>query len=102
MESGVRVVAGTDEGGWEHNNNAHEISCLVEAGLSPMQAIQAATGKAAEAVGMASEVGTITEGKLADLILVAGDPLQDVTILERGKAVEFVMKGGAVFLDRRS
>ena len=102
MEAGVRVVAGTDEGGWEHGNNAHEISCLVEAGLTPMQAIQAATGRAAEAIGLAAEVGTISVGKQADMILVAGDPLQDVTILERGKAVDFVMKGGVVYLDRRA
>lgn len=102
MEAGVRVVAGTDEGGWEHANNAHEISCLVEAGLTSMQAIQAATGKAAEAIGLESEIGSVAAGKQADLILVAGNPLDDVTILERGKAVDFVMKGGAVYLDRRA
>jgi imidazolonepropionase-like amidohydrolase len=102
IEAGVRVVAGTDEGGWEHANNAHEISCLAAAGLTPMQAIQAATGRAAEAIGLASEIGTIIAGKQADLILVQGNPLEDVTMLERGKAVEFVMKGGTVYLDRRA
>lgn len=96
MEAGVKVIAGTDEGGWEHANNAHEISCLVESGLTPMQAIVAATSLAAECVGLASDIGTLTKGKNADLILVEGDPLQDVTILERGKAVRFVMKSGAI------
>lgn len=101
ISAGVKIVAGTDEGGWEHGNNAHEISCLVEAGLAPMQALEAATGRAAECVGLEKEVGTIEEGKKADLILVEGDPLEDVSILERGRAVVFVMKGGTVYMDRR-
>ena len=96
VEAGVNVVAGTDEGGWEHGNNAHEISCLVDAGMTPMQAIVAATGHAAKCVGLASEIGTVESGKQADLVLVDGDPLEDITILERGSAVKFVMKAGVI------
>ncbi len=102
MEAGVKVVAGTDEGGWMHGNNAHEISCLVEAGMTPLEAIVAATGHAAQCLGLEADIGTITQGKMADLILVEGDPLQDVSILEHGKNVVLVMKGGKVYLDRRS
>jgi len=100
LDYGVTVTAGTDEGGWEHGNNAHEISCLVEAGMTPMQAIVAATGDAAKCMGLESEVGRIQKGKRADLILVDGNPLDDVTILERGTAVKYVMKDGATHLDK--
>ena len=102
LESGVKVVAGTDEGGWVHGNNAHEISCLVAAGMEPMRAIVAATGHAAQCLGLDADVGSVVAGKKADLILVEGDPLQDVTILEEGKAVSWVMKDGVVYLDRRA
>ena len=102
LEYGVTVTAGTDEGGWEHGNNAHEISCLVEAGMTPMQAIVAATGDAAKCMGLDSDIGSIERGKRADLILVDGNPLHDVTILERGNAVKYVMKDGATHLYRRS
>ena len=102
MEYGVTVSAGTDEGGWEHGNNAHEISCLVEAGMTPMQAIVAATGDAADCIGLGGEIGSIEAGKKADVILVDGNPLEDVKILERGVAVRYVMKNGVAFLDERS
>ena len=102
LEAGVKVTAGSDEGGWEHGNNAHEISCLVEAGMTPMQALVAATGNAAESLRLADELGTIAPGKKADLVLVDGDPLQDVGILEWGRAVRMVMKDGTIYLDRMS
>ena len=102
LETGVTVTAGTDEGGWEHGNNAHEISCLVEAGMTPMQAIVAATSDAADCVGQGQELGSIEAGKRADIILVDGNPLDDVTILERGAAVRFVMKDGVTFVDERA
>ena len=101
MERGVTVTAGTDEGGWEHGNNAHELSCLVEAGMTPMQAIVAATSDAAACVGLGREIGSVEPGKKADIILVDGNPLQDVTILERGAAVRYVMKDGVTHLDER-
>ena len=102
LEYGVMVTAGTDEGGWEHGNNAHELSCLVEAGMTPMQAIVAATSDAAKCMGIDAEIGSIEKGKRADLILVDGNPLDDVKILERGNAVKYVMKDGVTHSDRRS
>ena len=102
LEYGVTVTAGTDEGGWEHGNNAHEISCLVEAGMTPMQAIVAATGDAADCIGLGREIGSIEAGKKADVILVQGNPLDDVKMLERGDAVQYVMKNGVTFFDGRS
>ena len=101
LEYGVTVTAGTDEGGWEHGNNAHELTCLVEAGMTPMQAIVAATGDAAKCMGLEAEIGGIQKGKRADLILVDGNPLDDVKILERGSAVKYVMKDGITHFDRR-
>ena len=99
LAAGVKIVAGTDEGGWEHGNNAHEIRCMVEAGMTSMQSIVAATSVAAECIGLESEIGVVGAGKKADLILVEGNPLDDVTILERGQNVRYVMKAGEVCLD---
>ncbi len=101
MAAGVKVVTGTDEGGWAHGNNAHEISLLAGAGMTPMQAIVAATGHAARCIGLEDEIGRVAKGMQADLILVDGDPLGDVALLEEGRGVQFVMKGGEVYLDRR-
>ena len=67
--------------------------------MTPMQAIVAGTGDAAKCVGLESEIGTITPGKRADLILVDGNPLDDVSILERGKAVRYVMKDGVTYVN---
>ena len=100
VERGVLVTAGTDEGGWEHGNNAHELTCLVQAGMTPMQAIIAATSAAAKCIGLDAEIGSIAPGKKADLILVDGNPLADVSILERGSAVKYVMKDGIVHLNK--
>ena len=102
LEHGVTVTAGTDEGGWEHGNNAHEFSCLVEAGMTPMQAIVAATGDAADCIGLGREIGSIKAGKKADVILVDGDPLEDVKILERGDAARYIIRNGVTFFDRRA
>ncbi len=99
MKYGVTVTAGTDEGGWEHGNNAHELTCLVDAGMTPMQAIVAATSDAAKCVGLSSQIGSIETGKKADLILIDGNPLDDVSILERGRAVRYVMKDGVTYVD---
>jgi imidazolonepropionase-like amidohydrolase len=95
MEAGVKIVTGTDAGGWVHGNNAQEISCLVEAGMPPMEAIISATSRAAECLGLDDVKGSIEVGKTADLILVDSNPLDDVTTLEKGGSVRFVMKGGA-------
>jgi imidazolonepropionase-like amidohydrolase len=96
----VKVVAGTDAGGHGHPPNAGELPLLVAAGLTPMQAIQAATGWAAEAVGLEREIGTAEKGKRADLIAVAGDPLADVGILTDAARIKLVLKDGAVAVRR--
>ena len=93
------MVAGTDAGGFVHGDNAREVELLVERGMSPMQAIQAATGWAAECVGLDQEIGTIEKGKLADLLVLDGDPLSDMTIVRDQDRMMLVMKGGQVFVD---
>ncbi len=99
MRLGVRVVAGTDAGGWFHGNNSVELDMLVDAGMTPMEAIVAGTGEAAACCGIDGEVGTLEAGKLADIIVVDGNPLQDITILQERERVRLVMKGGQVFRD---
>jgi imidazolonepropionase-like amidohydrolase len=91
--SGVKVAFGTDAAVYPHGLNAHEFAVMVKLGLSPLQSIQAASINAADLLGWSGKVGAIEPGKWADIIAVEGDPLQDVTTLER---VKFVMKGGAV------
>jgi imidazolonepropionase-like amidohydrolase len=98
--AGVKIAAGTDAGGHGHPLNALEIECLVKAGLTPLQALQAATGWAAECLGREHEFGTVEKGKLADLIVVAGDPLGDVTILQNPDRIALVLKGGEIAANR--
>jgi imidazolonepropionase-like amidohydrolase len=93
FSSGVKVAFGTDAAVYPHGLNAHEFAVMVKLGLSPLQSIQAATINAANLLGWSDKIGTIEPGKWADIIAVDGDPLQDVTTLER---VKFVMKGGEV------
>jgi len=93
-EAGVKIAFGTDTGVSAHGDNAGEFALLVKAGLSPMEAIQAATVNAAAHFGLSDEIGALTPGKAADLIAVKGDPLADVNML---RSVSFVMKGGTVF-----
>src|ERR1700676_2578798 len=81
LAMGVKVVAGTDAGGHGHPANAGELLCLVRAGMTPMQALQAAAGGAAKCPGGAADLGTVEPGKLADLVVVAGDPLADIGLL---------------------
>ena len=98
--AGVKIAAGTDAGGHGHPKNALEIECLVKAGLTPLQALRAATGWAAECLGREHEFGTVEKGKLADLVVVAGDPLGDVTILQDPERIALVLKGGEVAANR--
>jgi imidazolonepropionase-like amidohydrolase len=93
FSSGVKVAFGTDAAVYPHGLNAREFAVMVKLGLTPLQAIQAATVNAADLLGWSDKTGTVNAGKWADLIAVDGDPLQDVTTLER---VKFVMKGGEV------
>ncbi len=93
IRAGVKIAVGSDFGGYEAEINAREFGSLVEAGMTPMQAIQAGTRVGGELLGWEDRVGTIEPGKLADIVAVAGDPIEDLSELER---VIFVMKGGKV------
>ncbi len=91
--SGVKVALGTDAAVYPHGMNAHEFAVMVKLGLTPLQSIQAGTINAADLLGWSGKVGTLEPGAWADIVAVDGDPLKDVTTLER---VKFVMKGGEV------
>ena len=93
FSSGVKVAFGTDAAVYPHGMNAHEFAVMVKLGLTPLQSIQAATVNAADLLGWSDKVGSLEPGHFADIIAVDGDPVQDVTTLER---VKFVMKGGEV------
>ncbi|MFC5343152.1 amidohydrolase family protein [Brevundimonas staleyi] len=93
-EGGVRIAFGTDTGVSAHGDNAQEFALLVRAGLTPLEAVQAATVVAAEHLRISDQAGTIVPGRPADIVAVEGDPLADVTALER---MAFVMKGGVVY-----
>jgi imidazolonepropionase-like amidohydrolase len=92
----VKIALGTDAGGfdWKELNQAKEFGYYVNYGMTPMQAIRSGTVVPAELLGWSDKMGTIEAGKWADLVAVSGDPLKDITELER---VKFVMKGGAVY-----
>jgi imidazolonepropionase-like amidohydrolase len=85
------MIYGTDAGIYPHGDNARQFAVMVRYGMTPMQAIQSATVNAADALGLAGQVGGLSPGAYADIIAVADDPLADVRALER---VSFVMKGG--------
>ncbi len=93
LGAGVRLIFGTDGGVYPNGDNAKQFVTMVTWGMSPIQAIQAATVTAAEALGRSQDVGAIAIGRFGDLIAVAGDPLADVGTLQ---SVLFVMKGGEV------
>jgi imidazolonepropionase-like amidohydrolase len=101
LEAGVKIGAGTDAGGHMHLINARELQCMVEIGMSPVQALQAATGWAAECLGIEDDVGTIQPGRLADLVVVDGDPLQDIAVLQDLQRIKLVFKEGQLCIDRR-
>ena len=91
VKSGVKIAYGTDIGEGDHTQ---EFALLTENGMSPMDAIKAATSSAADLLGTSASVGSVQEGKLADLVAVSGDPLKDPSLLRH---VSFVMKGGVVY-----
>jgi len=91
--AGVKIGFGTDAAVYPHGLNAHEFAVYVKLGMTPLQAIQTATINDADLLGWSDKVGTIEPGKWADIVAVDGNPLADVTTLER---VKFVMKGGEV------
>ncbi len=95
VEKGVPIANGSDAGGYAWTENpAKELVLLAASGMTPMQAIQAATSRAAKLLGQAANLGELKEGAYADLIAAPEDPLKDITALQR---VSFVMKGGVVY-----
>ena len=105
FEAGVKIAVGTDflgPAGVAHGDNAVELEILVkQVGMSPMEAIASATRIGAEALGLEDEIGTLSVGKKADLLMVDGDPSQDVTLLKQKEVIELVMKSGRIAVDRR-
>ena len=93
LVAGVKVALGTDAAVYPHGLNAHEFEVMVRLGLTPLQSIQAGTLNAADLLGWSGKVGTLEPGAWADIVAVDGDPLKDITALQR---VKFVMKGGEV------
>ena len=98
LQAGVPIAMGTDAGVpfVKHGDNAIELLLMVDAGLTPMQAIVASTSNAARALSLASEIGTIEVGKCADLLILDGDPLQDIGIVTRKECIRMVVQDGNV------
>lgn len=94
VKGGVKLAFGTDAGVCAYGTSAKQFAFMVRYGMTPMQAIQAATSAAADLIGRSSQFGSIKPGKHADVVAVAGDPLKDVSLLEN---VQFVMKDGVVY-----
>ena len=93
-KAGAKMAYGTDAGVYPHGDNGKQFAKMVEWGMTPMEAIQAATASAADLLGWSDRVGTIQAGRFADLVAVSGDPLAKISELEH---VRFVMKGGVVY-----
>jgi len=98
IDRGVRIAFGTDSGVYPHGLNARQLASYVRAGMRPLDAIRTATTTAAELLQWSDRVGSLAPGRFADLVAVAGDPLADITELERPVVVA---KGGAVVRDER-
>lgn len=95
VNSGVKIAFGTDVGGFDWGTDpAIEFPLMVKYGMTPAQALRAATVTAAELLGMENDLGSIAAGKYADMVAVKGDPLNDISLLQK---VDFVMKGGEVY-----
>ncbi len=99
VKAGVKMAFGTDAGVCPYGTSGKQFAFMVKYGMTPMQAIQSATTNAADLLGHSKEVGSIKPGKVADVIAVSGDPLQDISALEQ---VDFVMKDGKVYKQARS
>ena len=93
-KAGVKIAFGTDSGVSAHGDNGLEFVLMVQAGMKPIEAIRSATQGAADLLNISDSLGTIEVGKLADLVAVKGDPLEQITLLQN---VSFVMKGGLVY-----
>jgi len=97
-KAGVRIAMGTDAGTPfnPHGRNAQELRRMVQLGLTPMQAIEAATRSAATLLGLEHEIGTVEPGKQADLLIVNGNPLDDIAVLEQPSRITCVIQGGKI------
>jgi imidazolonepropionase-like amidohydrolase len=93
-KAGVRILYGTDTGVGKHGDNAREFKLMVEGGMPPMEAIRVATSVPAKFLELDDKVGSITVGKLGELVGVPGNPLEDISVMER---VVFVMKDDTVY-----
>jgi len=93
-KAGVKIAFGTDSGVSAHGDNAQEFSLMVEAGMKPADALLSATVNSASLLGISDILGTLEEGKLADIVAVQGNPLDDISLME---SVSFVMKDGVVY-----
>src|SRR5262249_45294942 len=94
VQAGVKMSFGTDLGICPYGSSPKQFAFMVKYGMTPMQAIRAATSNAADLLGHSSEIGSIKAGKYADLVAVSGDPLMNISVLEN---IEFVMKEGKVY-----
>jgi imidazolonepropionase-like amidohydrolase len=94
VKAGAKMTFGTDAGVCPYGTSGKQFAFMVKYGMTPMQAIQAATSNAADLLGHSTEIGSIKPGKFADLVAVSGDPVKDISVLEN---VEFVMKDGKVY-----
>lgn len=99
LQMGVKIALGTDAAVYPHGNNALEFVLLANDGMPAAQALRAGTSSAAELLGLQAKVGTIEAGKLADLVAIPGNPLEDIKVTQ---SVFFVMKEGTVFRNDRS
>ena len=98
-KAGVKIAMGTDAGVFPHGMNLRELDLMVKAGVTPMDAIVATTRTAAQCLGWDDRIGTLESGKLADIIVVKGDPLADIALLKDNDNIELVMKNGAIQKD---
>src|SRR6185312_2857779 len=100
VEAGVKVAMGTDTGVGPHGGNARELGLMVAHGMTPMQAIVASTQTAAELLRLDDRLGTVASGKLADLLLVEGNPLDDISVMADAERLGLVLKGGVPMRSR--
>ena len=94
IRAGVKIALGTDAAVYPHGLNAHEFEVYVKLGMTPLQSIQTGTVNAADLLGWSDRIGSVEQGKFADMIAVEGDPTKDITLLQHPV---FVMKGGTVY-----
>jgi imidazolonepropionase-like amidohydrolase len=105
LDKGVTISFGTDGGGvpfFPHGTNARELVDFIELGMTPMAAIQSATKVAAETIGLGNDLGTIESGKIADIIIVQGDPLVDISVLTHKENILAVMRSGEMLVGRET